>query len=174
MAMNLIPADPRTKAVVHYVISHTDPDKLGATKLNKVLWRADVEHYRRFGHTITGQMTYVRMPQGPVPNFVEEVLSELKAEKLIVERDGKAFDYARREFVWLDKARPTNFTAEQVEIILEAISTICKKTANAASDETHDALWGEIPNGQQMPVRAASVRPSQLNPSDIEWALANG
>jgi hypothetical protein len=64
-------------------------------------------------------------------------------------------------------------TPQQVEIILEAITTICKKTASAASVETHDALWKEIPNGHQMSVRAASVRPAQLNPSDIEWALAN-
>ncbi len=53
--MNLFKADHKTKTVIHYVISHTEPEKLGAVKLNKVMWRADVEHYRRYGKTITGQ-----------------------------------------------------------------------------------------------------------------------
>jgi hypothetical protein len=35
----------------HYVIARCDPAKLGATKLNKVLWFADVIYYRRHGRT---------------------------------------------------------------------------------------------------------------------------
>ncbi len=113
------------------------------------------------------------MPQGPVPNFVEDALAELVAEGKIVERSGQAFDDARREFVWVEKAPTDEFTAAQIEILLESISTICKKTAALASDETHDALWGELENGKQMPIRAASVKSVPINPSDLEWALSN-
>ena len=36
----------RVAAAVHYVIAKATPSKLGHVKLNKILWCADLEHYR--------------------------------------------------------------------------------------------------------------------------------
>ena len=168
----LFTADPKTKAVIHYIISHAAPDRLGATKLNKVMWRADIRHYRQFGSAITGQTSYIRMPQGPVPNFAKESIEELKAEGRILERAVDTAVGNRREFVWIEKASPGLFTREQVEILQESIRMICRKPAVQASEETHDALWQEIENGDQIPIGAASVLIGQLDPSELNWALA--
>lgn len=163
--------DPRTKAIMHYVIAHADPSRLGATKLNKVLWHADVLHYRKFGTTITGQNSYIRMPQGPVPNFAREAIDALKQEKKILERNVPTFAGERREFHSISEPDKTCINSAQIEIILDAIRIICAKSAGQASSDTHDALWEEISNGDQIPVGAASVRPGTLEPDDIEWAL---
>lgn len=80
-----IPED-KTGKVVHYIVGHTEPSLLGATKLNKVMWHADVLHYRRYGKTITGQMSYVRLQNGPVPNGIYQTLEALKDDGAIVER----------------------------------------------------------------------------------------
>ena len=56
----------RLLCVTHYVIKRCDPAKLGATKLNKVLWFADVIYYRRHGRTITASDNYVKQQFGPV------------------------------------------------------------------------------------------------------------
>ncbi|MBM3578327.1 MAG: DUF4065 domain-containing protein [Alphaproteobacteria bacterium] len=169
--MTLFPADPRTKNIAHYVISHTRPPELGATKLNKVLWRADIIHYRRYGKTITGQSSYIRMPQGPVPNFINQVLDELKAEGSIVERPVDTRAGVRREFVWLKKPSASVFTSSEIEAIHEAISIVCAGSATEASNNTHDALWLEFADGQQMPIRAAAITVGNLDPEDIQWAL---
>lgn len=171
--MNLLPTDPKTKAVVHYIISHTDPARLGAIKLNKVMWRADVSLYRRYGRTVTGQKSYIRMPQGPVPNYVGDAVTELKDDGKIVERAVDTPSGVRREFVWIERAGVEGFAPEEIEALQEAIRFVCSRSARQASDETHDALWSEIENGKQMPIRAASVTPAPLDPSDIEWALSS-
>jgi hypothetical protein len=44
----------RLAGVTHYVIERCEPAKLGATRLNKILWYSDVLYYRHHGCTITG------------------------------------------------------------------------------------------------------------------------
>jgi hypothetical protein len=51
--------DQRVAATVHYVIAKA-PGKLGHVKLNKILWCADLEHYRWRGVAITGLQHYAR------------------------------------------------------------------------------------------------------------------
>ena len=167
----LFSADPKTTQVVLYIISHTQPSLLGATKLNKVMWRADVLHYRRFGKTITGQTSYIRMPQGPIPNFVSHAIAELKAANKILERPTETPVGTRREFVWIERLGATEFSAEEVETLHEAIDIVCMMSAGAASDRIHDALWEEFDDGEQVPVRAAAVTIGQLEPEDITWAM---
>lgn len=171
--MSLFPVDPRTRDVVHYVVSHTAASKLGAVKLNKVLWRADVVHYRRHGRTVTGQSSYIRMPQGPVPNHITEVIKELKDQGKITERLAETPVGTRREFVWLERLSPVHFSGTEVEALHEAIDMVCMQAAARASDQTHDALWKEIPDGAQIPIRAAAVSIGELEPDDIAWAIEN-
>ena len=168
----LFPADPGTTRVVHYIVSHTEPGQLGATKLNKVMWKADVLHYRRYGKSITGQMSYVRMPQGPVPNYVKDALDELKSQRKISEREAETPAGTRREFVWLERAPADGFSAQEIETLHDAIDAVCRHSASSASSHTHDALWEELADGEQMPIRAAAVSVGQLEPDDIAWALA--
>ena len=43
------------KSLVHYICWRcADPTKLGAVKLNKVLWRADFKAYLELGESVTG------------------------------------------------------------------------------------------------------------------------
>jgi Protein of unknown function (DUF4065) len=137
-----------------------------------VMWRADVIHYRRHGTTVTGQKSYIRMPQGPVPNFVHECLSELKAEGKIAEQTVETLSGVRRQFVWLEKRSAVDFAPTEVEVLHEAIDLVCAMTAARASEQTYDCLWDEIENGQQISVRAAAVQVTDLEPTDIEWALS--
>src|SRR5687767_11322566 len=90
----------RTEAVAHYVIARSDPNKLGAVKLNKVMWFADLEAYRRFGRTITGQLSYEKRQHGPVPNKIVKSIRRLEQDEKIATRDVPTFAGTRREHVW--------------------------------------------------------------------------
>jgi hypothetical protein len=58
-------ATEKFKALVHYIVaSCDDPQRLGATKLNKVLWFADAFSYRATKNSITDE-TYVKRQRGP-------------------------------------------------------------------------------------------------------------
>ncbi len=116
----------RTEAVAHYVIARSDVRKLGATKLNKVLWYADLEAYRRLGHSITGQRSYEKRQHGPVPNKIVVSLRRLERAGKIATRD-VAISGGRtvREHIWLKQPDLSAFTADEIDILNEAIGWVC-------------------------------------------------
>ncbi len=161
----------KTRKVAHYIIAHTEPSQLGATKLYKVMWYADVLHYRRYGETISGQVSYVRMDKGPVPNGIYEALDSLKDNQTVFEQQTPAPVGNRREFICLKRAEASWFSSTEIETLHEAIDVIVRLSAKEASNRTHGPIWEELLNGEQMPVRAAAVIPSDVSPEDIELAL---
>jgi hypothetical protein len=162
----------RTEAVAHYIIARADPNKLGAVKLNKVMWFADLEAYRRFGQTITGQLSYEKRQHGPVPNNIVKSIRRLEQADKIATRDVPTFGGTRREHVWLKKPDVTRFSADEVDILNEAITWVCDNhTAKSISELSHDALWEHAELGEQIPVGAATVIPDDICGADIDWAL---
>lgn len=161
----------RLRCVTHYVIARCDPAKLGATKLNKVLWFADVIYYRRHGSTITDSDNYVKQQFGPVQRNMLDVLSELKREGKIVERTGATPVGFRREYVWLKEPDLTSLKADQIDVLNEVMDWICgSESARSISDRSYDGLWDETEIGASMPVRAGAVVPAEITFEAIEWA----
>lgn len=157
--------------VAHYVIAHCPPDKLGATKLNKVLWYADVVFYRMHGKTITGADTYEKRQFGPVPIGINAVLRKLEMAGAIVERKTPTPAGLRREFVWITPPQVEKFTAEEIETLRDIMSAICDgHSAASISELTHDALWDETEIGLPMSIKAGAVIPGEITPDAIEWA----
>lgn len=122
---NVVPgsARERTKQVIHYIIEHTCPD-LGATKLCKVMWRADLHHYRRHGETISGQDSYVRTPRGPVPNGFHDALRSLEKHNAIQKKPVTVFNFTRHEFHVLKRTNKNWFPESAQQALQEAIDAI--------------------------------------------------
>jgi len=162
----------RLASAAHYVIYRTEPAKLGATKLNKILWYADLENYRRTGQSITGERTYVRLPRGPVPHRIDEALDLLKREGKIVERRTRVHDYDRREFVWIESPNIEVFSAQEIDTVNVFIDLIKDMTADQISSITHeDALWLELTDGEAMPVGAGSIISRPPTERELMWAM---
>ncbi|HMN82121.1 MAG TPA: Panacea domain-containing protein [Burkholderiaceae bacterium] len=162
----------RLKPMIHFVVQHARPDLLGATKLNKVLWFADVMHYRQHGRTISWRTHYTKNTFGPVPPGSLAALAELKRESQIVERSVATPAGPRREFVWLHPADLSVFAQTEIEVLHEVIAWASTITAKEISDLTYDALWEETEMGRPMSVAAASVTPCEPDEEDIAWAEA--
>jgi hypothetical protein len=168
----MMPANhARLAEVAHYVIAHCPPDKLGATKLNKVLWYADVLFYREHGRTITGADTYEKRQFGPVPFGIYPTLRALEQAGAIKVRMTPTPAGARREFVWLTPPPVDKFTVEEIETLRDIMAAICDgHSAASISDLTHDALWDETEIGQPMSVKAGSIFPAEITPEAMNWA----
>ena len=56
------------KTLVQFIVSRCadDPSRLGYTKLNKILWYSETNHYLKTGAPLTGA-NYVKRQHGPVP-----------------------------------------------------------------------------------------------------------
>lgn len=161
----------KLEKLIHYIIFRTKPEDLGAVRLNKVLWFSDVEHYKKYGRSITGLSDYLRLPQGPVPPRVRLMLKNLERRGAIKERSTQVYDFHRREFVWLEEPILDDFSATEISITDEVMRHICyNHTAQSISDYSHDFYWEEVPEIGLMSVGAASVSSRSATDDEMEWA----
>jgi Protein of unknown function (DUF4065) len=161
----------RLAALAHYVIWRCNPADLGAVKLYKILWFADLEQYRRTGRTITGASTYTKRQFGPVPKGIMQALETLEHEEKIAKASHNY--YGRPKTMFLALARPSlqPFDADEIAIVDMMADVICQQhTAASISELTHDALWSETEIGADMPIGAASVISGEATPEDLDWA----
>jgi len=161
----------RLAELLHYLIWRCDPSKLGATKLNKICWYADLDAYRRTGGTISGAQEYVRLQHGPAPEGVHRTLDALREQGKIA--ISKQTYQGRPKTMFVSQVLPDvqAFSSIQVSIIDSVAEAICSHhTAASISELSHDALWEEIALGAKIPVAAAAILPGNVTPDDIAWA----
>jgi Protein of unknown function (DUF4065) len=155
----------RVAAAVHYVIAKADPGKLGHVKLNKILWCADLEHYRWHGVTITGLQHYARTLHGPMSQDIVGAVGRLVREGKVEERTVTVTDYTRREMVCLQHPDISMFTGAQIGILNQMIDIVVPLTASQLSRMNHDdPLWNELENNAAMSVATGSIVMSPVAP----------
>ncbi|HMK69771.1 MAG TPA: Panacea domain-containing protein [Xanthobacteraceae bacterium] len=148
----------RLAAVVHYVIANAAPGQLGHVKLNRILWHADLEHYRWHATTLTGLRYYARTQQGPMSQDISRAVGGLVREGKVAERTVPVTDYTRREMVSLEPPDTSLLTAAQIGILERMIKLIAPLTARQLSRMTRDdPLWSELENKEVMAVATGSI-----------------
>ncbi len=148
----------RAAAAAHYVIAKADPGKLGYVKLNKILWCADLEHYRWHGMPITGLRHYARTLHGPMSQDIVRAVGWLAREGKVEERTVTVTGYKRREMVSLEQPDVSAFTVAQIGVLDQMIKLIAPLTASQLSRMNRDdPLWNELENNQAMSVATGSI-----------------
>ena len=56
-------------------------------KVSKILYHADKAHLENYGRMITGDK-YVKMPHGPVPSWIYDVIKENEKNPQVIQVDG--------------------------------------------------------------------------------------
>lgn len=161
------------KSLVHYICrTCTDPSKLGATKLNKILWLADIYAYKHLGVPITGE-SYKKDQYGPVSMHVNSAVKQLQAEnKLYAHEVELRAGMKQRQFVAKGDPNIAAFSKAELQIINDARDYVCENhTAVSISDKTHDAIWEMALMGELIPYEATLVsRFVKASDEDITWA----
>ena len=155
----LQPLDPgvleRLKALTHYVCCTCDPDDLGATKLNKVLWYSDLKWFLEHGESITGAK-YVKRQNGPMAMHFYDVIKQLVDEGAIFQRGVEYYGYPKTEYIPMKRATLSDFKPEQISLIDRIAEYVCQKnTAKSISCESHDVIWELAEIGEEIPFYAA-------------------
>jgi hypothetical protein len=160
------------KHLVQYVCWRCDdPAELGATKLNKVLWRADTQAYYLRGESITGAR-YVKRQFGPVPSAMVQTLRDLESEGALAIREEDYFGNAKKEFFALKRPDLSLFSAEEISLVDQSIEYVCRRhTARSISAETHDDIWNLAKIGEEIPYYTVfASRLGEVTEDDIAWA----
>jgi hypothetical protein len=142
-----------------------------AVKLYKILWFADIEHYRLTGRSITGAASYTKRQYGPVPKGIMQALTTLEGEGKIAKSSANYYGGPKTMFLACERPDLQAFHADEIAIVDMVASAICERhTAASVSELTHNALWAETEIGNDMPIGAASVINGEVTPEDMDWA----
>lgn len=87
----------KTKQIILYFADFMQPYK---TKMNKLLFYVDFDHFRGFAQSITG-LKYAAIQHGPVPNHYEYLFEALEEEGIICK------DYALTSYGEVERILPT-------------------------------------------------------------------
>jgi len=165
-------APEKFKKLVHYVIARCeDPTRLGATRLNKILWFSDSIAYRLNGVSISGE-AYVKRQHGPVPRHILVTLQELKGEGQILIRDREHFGRRMKMFVSLNDPEIEFLSEQERQIAEDVMDAICEHhTAQSISDLSHDIIWEAAHMGEEIPMAATlAANVGEISPEIMAWA----
>ncbi len=146
--------------------------KLGAVRLRDLLYFADMKHYAKTGHPMTGA-TYIKREFGPVPRELEESLHRLgHAKKLLVKLGGNPLDQMSMRYHALAEPDVAHFSAEEISLVEGLLQSVCREPiSNSISKASrHEALrLAEI--GEELPYEAFLINQfAEINEDDIAWA----
>src|SRR4029077_11187228 len=69
-------SEEKLQQVILYFLEHINNVHLGRTKLMKLLYFVDFDHYEAHGQSVTGA-TYRKLPHGPYPDKVEKLIEKM-------------------------------------------------------------------------------------------------
>lgn len=162
----------RFKQLVHYVCSQcaSDPTKLGAVKLNKALWLADLNAYYHLGEPITNAR-YLRRQFGPVPSMVVPVLRELEREGVLSIHTADYFGREKKEFVVHRTTSGDFLTPDEKRLVDRTIEKVTEQhTATSISSLSHDHIWHAAKDGEEIPHYTVFANPGEITDEDRAWA----
>jgi uncharacterized phage-associated protein len=152
-----MPAAFNFKKFVNAVLFFAEKDNIGITKLNKLLYYSDFEHYRLYGRPIIGD-EYVKMGQGPVPERAYSIFNsnfrdaqDASLKDFIEVKPRLIRDFSEKTIVPKIKPNLDCFSQSELEI-MEQVSVQYKgKTAAMLSSKTHEELpWKKTMNLQKI------------------------
>lgn len=159
------------KALVHYVIHQCrdEPGRLGAVRLNKVLWYSDTLSYKAFGVPISGER-YVKRQMGPVPSSILATLRQLASEGSILINEPE-HEYDPRKYIALTLPPKNVLSSGELDIADNVLSAICGFSANKVSEITHDQIWDAAQMGEVIPYEATlAVEEGEVTSNVLAWA----
>ncbi len=158
------------ESLVHFIISECgDPTRLGAIRLNKVLWYSDLIAYLTEGQSITKER-YIKRQMGPVPARILATLEKLTTAKkiFIVEPEEK---FEARKFISIEAPDTNSLSESNLRIVKHALQVILDNTASAVSESTHDIIWESAKIEEEIPFYATLARNvGKISDETLVWA----
>ncbi len=164
--------DKKLKELILYIAEKCKEDPaFGATKLNKILFLADMNSYAFKGISISGAK-YIHKPNGPVAKRMLPVCEELRKEKRAEINVENFFGYTLKRVVPLKGANVSMFTEEELSIVNMVIEETKHINATQLSQWTHTLNpWLLSSDGEEIPYSSVFVLfRLPVEEDGIKWA----
>jgi hypothetical protein len=142
-----------------YVAKRLEGDPAGgATKLNKALFFAEFAHVRSHGRPITGA-EYQKLDYGPAPRRLLPVRDALISSGAATLKEDVYLGYSQKRLVPLREPDLALFSADELEVVDQAIEQLKGRSGTEASDLSHEDMgWRMVEDGETIPFTAAYLR----------------
>ena len=161
----------KLKNVVLYIFANCDAAHLGAVKLNKVLYYADMLHYADNGAPLTGA-TYRKRALGPMCDQLSSVLKDLERSGDIEIGESIYFGYKKREYRSKKRHDAGSLTNLQTDLLNEIVDFVCNQnSAKTISELSHNRAWEMVDFGQIITYKSAiHMFPIDVSSDTMDWA----
>jgi hypothetical protein len=143
---------------------------LGAVKLNKILWLADLSAFYERGEAITDSR-YIKREFGPVPARIVPALNELERDGVLTVRQANHFGKHKKEYDVHVPSTGDFLHPEERKIVDRLIDHVCDEhTAASVSEASHNHIWKAAEEGEELPLFTVFAKPGRITESEREWA----
>lgn len=171
VAMNVQYDKAKFRELVHYVCDQVDPDTLGAVKLHKVLYFADMWHFLKTGRPISGEV-YRKQHFGPVASHLPRTIAELERDGAIERRHVPWPGGTRIEYHTKRPSEAERLSKSEMAFVDEVIDFVIRKTASEISEFSHHQVWQAAEMGEELPYSTAfHMTPAEVTENDLDWAV---
>lgn len=129
------------QAMIHHVTRQyaTEPEKLGAVKLHKILWNTEVQLLRR-GLEVTGE-SFIKHQFGPFSEHLDELVNDLVSQGLLTVTKPSDL-YETTAFVGKGTADRFALNKDQWRVLDQVTRrNVEDHTATSISDRSHGVVW---------------------------------
>jgi uncharacterized phage-associated protein len=151
-------SEEKLQQVVLYFLEHINNVHLGRTKLMKLLYFVDFNHYEAYGQSVTGA-TYRKLPHGPYPDKIEKVIARMEKTGSVREvKVTKGFTQ-RRLITLTGKFDPAKFSGTELQALERVAADWADATAAEIEAATHrEAPWAGTKTGKRIDYEMAEYR----------------
>lgn len=155
--------DEKIKELMLYVAEQTETDEtVGSTKLNKILYFAELSHMRRTGEPITGA-EYQKQPQGPTLRHMRPLVRDLEGEGSVKEVERDYHGMSQKRLFALRDVNLDLFSGAEIAAVDGIIRQFWGKTAKEVSEISHeDPGWFAVQMGEDIPLEMAFVKEPEV------------
>lgn len=160
----------KLEQVILFFLEKINNNTLGRTKLMKLLYYVDFDHYEKTGRSITNAK-YRKLPQGPVPDKAEKVITKMIEKGAVREVKMKVGPYDQRRLI----TEAALFDASKLQgDELETLRLVAQKWERASAQEiataTHrEAPWGTTEDGKAIDYELAHYRSLPAEEQEDHW-----
>lgn len=151
-------SEAKLRELIIHIATLCDRDEpFGATKLNKILFNADFEAYRKWGKSISEQ-DYFALEWGPAPRVMKRVVSDMVKKRELAIQPKDYFGEQQDRPIPLRRANLDIFDVQELNLLFETINKHWGKSATQMSNESHEFLgWAVAGLKETIPYKVALV-----------------
>lgn len=152
-------SEEKLQQVIVYFLEHINNVHLGRTKLLKLLYFVDFDHYEAHGRSVTGAV-YRKLPHGPYPDKIEKLIHKMEKAGLLRELKVEHKGFTQHRLITLNaKFDPARFSGAELQTLERVAADWADATAAQIEAATHrEAPWAGTQDGKTIDYEMAEYR----------------